>query len=114
MQNKIATIAEHYGLENQLTKMAEECAEYSASVLKCRFYTDLIQTSRAKMKHFGPKADIAGEEMFKELADVMVLCRQIEYFMDTHPPFKARIEELMEEKCNRQLRRIEEEKRNAS
>lgn len=106
---KIKKIADHYGLENQLTKMAEESAEYAAAVLKCRFYTDLVQTSRAKVKHFGPKADIAGEEMFKELADVMVLCRQIEYFMDTHPPFKTRIEELMDAKCNRQLRRIEEE-----
>lgn len=112
MQNKITTIAEHYGMENQLTKMAEECAEYSAAVLKCRFYTDLAQTSRSKMKHFGPKADVAGEEIFKELADVLVLSRQIEYFMDAHPPFKTRIEELMDAKCNRQLRRIEEEGRN--
>lgn len=73
-----------------------------------------VNQGAEKKRYFCPRAEAASEAMFRELADVMVLCRQIGYFMDVHPQFKARIEELMEEKCDRQLRRIEEEKRNAS
>ena len=46
IQPKIKKIADHYGLENQLTKMAEESAEYAAAVLKCRFYTDIARASQ--------------------------------------------------------------------
>lgn len=109
MQDKITKIADHYGLDAQLIKMAEECAEYSAAVLKTTFYREQVDQGAEKKRHFGPRVEAASDAMFKELADVMVLCRQIDYFMDIHPQLKTRIEELTEEKCDRQLRRIADE-----
>lgn len=110
MQKKLERIAKHYGLDTQLMKLAEECAEYSAACLKWRVYEDLANNqANPSRKYFRELCDKAEEGCIDELADVLVLCRQIEYFMDTQPPFKACIEELMDAKCNRQLRRIEEE-----
>lgn len=37
MQEKIHKIAKHYGLDAQLTKMAEECSEFAAATLKTQF-----------------------------------------------------------------------------
>lgn len=41
LESKLKTIADHYGLGIQMTKLAEECAEYAASSLKAAVYIDM-------------------------------------------------------------------------
>ena len=111
LQEKIEAIADHYGIGIQLLKLAEECAEYSAAVQKWQVYANLAYTKKLKVaEHFRTLEDKAKAGCCKELADVLVLARQIEYLMQTDPEFKDEIERLMNEKADRQLSRIEEEK----
>lgn len=41
MNDKLKQIADFYGLEIQFGKLAEECAEFCASVFKHDYYTEL-------------------------------------------------------------------------
>ncbi|WP_304644176.1 hypothetical protein [uncultured Parasutterella sp.] len=110
MQNKIVTIAEHYGLGTQLLKLAEESAEYSAASAKWTVYNRLL--SKTGHNRFKEKRDVAAVDCMKEVADVLVLARQVEYLKESDPEFKTEVEKLMDEKCNRQLDRIDEELQN--
>lgn len=110
LQEKIQAIADHYGIGIQLLKLAEECAEYSAAVQKWQVYANLAYTRELKeAEHFRRLEDTAKAGCCKELADVLVLARQIEYLMQTDPEFKDEIELLMNEKADRQLARIKDE-----
>ena len=110
LQEKIEIIADHYCLNIQSLKLAEECAEYAAAIQKGQIYCQLADNSGEKaFCYFNDLADKAGASCRKELADVLVLSRQIEYLMNDEPEFKEEIERLMNEKANRQLTRIEAE-----
>lgn len=113
LNEKLCLIADHYGLEIQATKLAEEGSELSAAYLKARVYDSLAGTHFHARAHFNKLLDKAAESLAKELADVLLLARQIEYLKDQEPEFKAKVERLMEEKADRQLKRIEEEKSEA-
>lgn len=110
-------VARHYGLNTQLIKLAEECAEYSAACLKWHVYEGLANNqANPSRKHFSELCDKAGEECVEELADVLVLARQIEFLLNigASPQLREDVEKEMREKVQRQLDRIAEEKRNAS
>ena len=110
-------ITDHYGLDTQLMKLAEECAEYSAACLKWHVYEGLANNqANPSRKYFSELCDKAGEDCVKELADVLVLSRQIEWLLQKKSTAELReaIEKEMKGKVQRQLNRIEEEKRNAS
>lgn len=107
MKDKLILIADHYGLGTQLLKLAEECSEYSAASAKWNVYNRLL--SKTGLNRFKEKRDAAAVDCMKELADVLVLARQVGYLMESDPDFKTEIEKIMDAKCDRQLARIEEE-----
>ena len=107
MKDKLTLIADHYGLGTQLLKLAEECSEYSAASAKWNVYNRLL--SKTGRNRFKEKRDSAAVDCMKELADVLVLARQVEYLMESDHEFKAEVEKLMDAKCDRQISRIEEE-----
>lgn len=86
----IKTIAEHYGLNNQLMQTAEECAELTQAIMKV-FRNGL-----------GEERD----HLIEELADVQIMTAQLEYLLGDSALGKVR-----EEKIKRQLGRIENEKK---
>lgn len=110
LETKLKTIADHYGLGIQMTKLAEECGEYAASSLKTAVYIDM-KSNGHPAEYCYEKIDEAQDSTLKELADVMVVIKQVEYLLEEEAPeLKETIERLMTEKVNRQLTRIEQEK----
>lgn len=87
--NGIKTIAEHYGLNNQLMQTAEECAELTQAIMKV-FRNGL-----------GEERD----HLIEELADVQIMTYQLEYLLGD-----SSLDKVREEKISRQLRRIEDAK----
>lgn len=88
--NGIKAIADHYGLNNQLTQTAEECAELTQAI----------------MKVFRYGLDSQRDHLIEELADVQIMTAQLEYLLGDSALAKAK-----EEKIKRQLGRIENEKK---
>ena len=88
---KLETICQHYGIRNQLKKLSEEVFELQEAVIDNEWDVD------------GNTDHIA-----EELADVMVLWAQITLHYDI--PTQT-VQGIMEEKVERQLKRIEEEKK---
>lgn len=88
---KLETICQHYGIRHQLKKLSEEVFELQEAVIDNEWDVD------------GNTDHIA-----EELADVMVLWAQITLHYDI--PTQT-VQGIMEEKVERQLKRIEEEKK---
>lgn len=88
--NGIKTIAEHYGLNNQLMQTAEECAELTQAI----------------MKVFREGLDNQRDHLIEELADVQIMTAQLEYLLGD-----SALGKVKEEKIKRQLGRIENEKK---
>ena len=86
-EEKVKEIAEHYGLKNQLRQLAEECCELS------------VEASHSARKGTTVK-------IIEEMADVMIMIEQVIYLAKID---KCDIEDCINYKINRQLKRIEEE-----
>ncbi len=86
-EEKVKKIAEHYGLKNQLRQLAEECCELS------------VESSHSARHGTTVK-------IIEEIADVMIMIKQVIYLAKID---KCDIEECINYKINRQLKRIEEE-----
>ena len=86
-EDKVKKIAEYYGLKNQLRQLAEECCELS------------VESSHSARKGTTVK-------IIEEMADVMIMIEQIIYLAKID---KCDIEDCINYKINRQLKRIEEE-----
>ena len=86
-EEKVKEIAEHYGLKNQLRQLAEECSELS------------VESSHSARKGTTVK-------IIEEMADVMIMIEQVVYLAKID---KCDIEDCINYKINRQLKRIEEE-----
>ena len=111
LQEKIQAIADHYGLDTQTTKLAEECAEYAAATLKivyCQLLNDNSLILGLDKKIVAEKLDEARGKGTEELADVLLLSRQLEYIINKYPEAKETMDKLMSEKADRQLERIKE------
>ena len=87
---KLETICQHYGIRKQIKKLSEEVFELQEAVIDNEWDVD------------GNTDHIA-----EELADVMVLWAQITLHYDI--PTQT-VQGIMEEKVERQLKRIEDEK----
>ena len=83
MENKLLTIFNTYGKSNQVSKLLEEVGEF-------------IETIMNEDK----------ENMVQEIADVMVMLKQFQYYYGIED---EQIEEIMKYKINRQLERINKE-----
>ena len=86
-EDKVKEIADHYGIKNQLRQLAEECSELS------------VEASHSA--RVGTTVKI-----IEEIADVMIMIEQVVYLAKID---KCDIEDCINYKLNRQLKRIEEE-----
>ena len=88
MKDKIQTIADHYGIKKQLRQLAEECSELA------------VEASRSARKGTTVK-------IIEEIADVQIMIEQIIYLAKID---KCDIEDCINYKLDRQIKRIKEEK----
>ena len=87
-EEKVKRIADHYGWNNQLRQLAEECSELSVEAL--HYIRERGETERIS----------------EEIVDVLIMIQQIIYFLrdDT-----KKLEKYADFKLDRQLSRIERE-----
>ena len=83
MKDKLLTIFNAYGKSHQVSKLLEEVGEF-------------IETIMNEDK----------ENMVQEMADVMVMLKQFQYYYGIED---EQIEEIMKYKINRQLERLDKE-----
>ena len=79
-EQNIQKIADYYGLDNQLNKTIEECAELIQALVKLE----------------------SRENTIEEIADVQIMLKQMLYLLDC----EKEMEKVMEYKINRQLERM--------
>ena len=84
---RIEQIAAHYGFSSQADMLCEESAEYMVALNKLR---------RGKFDAY--------EAIKEEVADVLIMARQLRYLLGY-----ADIDRIISEKLDRQMRRIENE-----
>lgn len=93
MDNRVFTIADHYGLESQLNILQEELAELIQAVSKYR---------RGDPSH-----------IIEEIADVEIMLDQVKYLLGNPEIPRSLIYEsiqgIKEDKLKRQFKRIKEE-----
>ena len=107
---KMRTIAGHYGMEVQMAKLAEEAAEYAAAFTKIKVYETMISEGHNE-DYCLDKRGKAVFEMLKELADVLLVASEVQALANGCPEVETMLYALMDAKAERQLKRIEEEKK---
>ena len=85
---KVIEIADHYGIDNQLHQLAEECSELA------------VEASHSARKGVTVK-------IIEEMADVLLMIEQVIYLANIAT---EDIDECIKFKIDRQLERIKEEK----
>ena len=112
LNEKIEAIADKYGLNIQLLKLAEECSEYSSAVHKYRviIYCGNENVGNAR-KYFRKLEKTAAEGCRNKLADVLVIARQIEYLMKDDKAFNDEMIRLMNVTADKKLKQIEGEQK---
>lgn len=110
LQEKLEAIADRYGLNVQLLKLAEECSEYSSAVHKYRVIITCGDESEGNArKYFRKLEKTAAEGCRNKLADVLVLARQIEYLMKDEQAFNDEMIRLMNVTADKKLKQIKDE-----
>ena len=89
IDERLAMIADHYGFIQQTDIMIEECAELIQAICKLR-------RGYSRERYYSVK---------EELADVQVIAEQLRIMLGCDD-----IDKIKEEKINRQLQRMEDEK----
>ena len=87
-EEKVKRIADHYGWNNQLRQLAEECSELSVESLHC-------------IRERG-----GTERISEEMVDVLIMIQQIIYMLRDDV---KKLEKYADFKLDRQLSRIERE-----
>ena len=87
-KDKLQMIADHYGIKKQLRQLAEECSELA------------VEASHSARKGTTIK-------IIEEIADVQIMIEQIIYLAKID---KCDIEDCINYKLDRQIKRIKEEK----
>lgn len=108
LQEKLQAIAKHYGMDLQAIKLAEEGAELAAAMLK-NVGLMIQQENGEGGESIAQKRADAMEKTDEEIADVLLVSRQMEYLLLGSPEYDEKITRLMNEKADRQLSRIKEE-----
>ena len=83
---RIKTIADHYGIENQMRQLAEECSELA------------VEANHSARKGTTVK-------IIEEIADVAIMMQQVIYLAKID---KCDIEDCINYKLERQMKRIKE------
>lgn len=86
----IKRLADWNGLQHALDKLAEECAEYASARIK---------------RNIGEGT----EEDILELADVLIVAKQVEYLMNLDSVKRVFLNKEVSLKLDRQIKRIEGE-----
>ena len=94
MEEQLKQIINHYGIDNQLKYIHSEYFELDEAIMK---YENNSFNS----------IDFAIEHIAEEIADVMVMLEQFRLYYDIP---SMQITEIMQQKIERQLKRIEEGK----
>lgn len=92
---RIKQIADNYGAYNQKIQAVEECAELIQAIAK-------LNRASSNEEWDGAEKDIIGE-----IADVEIMIKQLKYLMQLK---ESDIEQEIDKKLNRQIKRIEDEK----
>lgn len=87
-KEKIMKIAYHYGFDSQLNKTIEECGELIKAISK-------YKGSRFKSEYL--------DNLEEEVADVLIMINQLRILIS-----KPKIDEIIEYKLDRQLKRMSE------
>lgn len=116
MKDKLLKIVNHYGINHQLRKFNEETFELKEVVLKREFIKDNIlddylnglteSFGRALIKLLDGK-DASKERITEEISDCYVLLEQFKLYYEITD---EEVQKIMEEKVERQLKRMEDEK----
>lgn len=83
---RIKTIADHYGIKNQMRQLAEECSELA------------VEANHSARKGTTVK-------IIEEIADVLIMMQQVIYLAKID---KCDIEDCINYKLERQMKRIKE------
>lgn len=105
MEEQLKRIINHYGIEKQLKYIHSEYFELDEAILN----TQQILRDTSYYKDLERLDSLAGEcryEIAQEIADVMVMLEQFRLFYAIP---SMTITEIMQQKIERQLKRIEEE-----
>src|SRR5574344_562364 len=94
LSDKIEKIADHYGLQRQLSKSVEELIELVQAIQEYSFKLGMCDD------------EISTEHVAEEIADVKIMLAQLEYLLELEEEVKDRVEF----KLNRQMDRIKLEK----
>lgn len=102
MKEKLLKIINNYGVMPQLKYFQSEVFELNEAIINANIfdfiveeYTDIKGNRPAFIKHIA-----------EEIADVMVMLKQLQYYYEIED---KEIEEVMKQKVDRQLERIEKE-----
>ena len=99
MEEQLKQIINHYGIDKQLKYIHSEYFELDEAIIN--FWNDETQYEEI---HRGDKEHIA-----EELADIQVMLKQFQYYYGITD---EEVEDIMQQKIERQLKRIEEENTN--
>lgn len=95
-KDKLLAIIDHYGLDKQLKYIHSEYYELDEAIINTETFTKIYgEISDGDIKHIA-----------EEIADIEVMLKQFQYFYKIED---SEIEEIMNEKIDRQLDRIEGE-----
>lgn len=95
MKENLLTIINHYGVKNQLKYIHSEYYELDEAILANWYDVDGV-TDVGYIEHIR-----------EEIADVMVMLKQIQYYYEIPD---EEIEDVMKYKVQRQIERIEQDK----
>lgn len=94
MKSDIEKIAQYYGYDNQSMQLIEEMAELTQAINHLR-RIDNYEDVRSR------------QAVFEEIADVEIMLEQIKYLLNCHDE----VESMKKYKVNRQLGRVEHERK---
>lgn len=100
MKEDLLKIINHYGIDNQLKYIHSEYFELDEAIVQ-REYPAIAQDKKPEFLKEIEQNNVAGE-----IADVMVMLKQFQYYYGISD---KQIEDIMKYKIQRQLERIESE-----
>lgn len=97
MNDKLLKIINHYGIEKQLKYIHSEYFELDEAIIDYK-YVEVYKCSPAEKYH--------KEHIAEEIADILVMLKQFQYHYEIDD---STIENIMNQKIDRQIDRIEKE-----
>lgn len=99
MESKLLEIINHYGVMPQLKYFQSEVFELNEAIIKMEMEIDAYEPKLGYKDH--------QEYIAEEIADVLVMLKQFQHYYNIN---REDIRKIMNEKIDRQLERMKEEK----